>query len=110
MLSRPLLKLYRDILATHRRLPAAHRDLGDAYVKAEFRQHRSPSTSSVHLQQFERQWRDYLTTLRVTFTGGSSVERAEPLGRSLTADEIEALSEEQRAKLLESLERMPTQQ
>jgi|TARA_B100000524_G_scaffold141729_1_gene71117 hypothetical protein len=103
MLSRPLLKLYRDILAAHRRLPTAHRDLGDAYVKAEFRQHRAPSTGTSHLQQFERQWRDYLTTLRVSFGGGSGAEPVQPLGRALTGEEIQALSEDQRAKLLESL-------
>ena len=35
-----LVKLYRGILTAHRALPAKHRELGDAYVKEEFRKHR----------------------------------------------------------------------
>jgi hypothetical protein len=37
----PLLSLYRNILRAHQQLPQAHRELGDAYVRNEFRLHRN---------------------------------------------------------------------
>ena len=40
----PTLALYRSILRAHQRhLPDAHREIGDAYVKSEFRLHRGAS-------------------------------------------------------------------
>ena len=40
----PTLSLYRRILRAHQTvLPPAHRELGDAYVKEEFRLHRGAS-------------------------------------------------------------------
>lgn len=57
-------------------------------VKAEFRAHRHASED--FLQQFERQWRDYLTAIRRS-PGGA--------GRSLTGDEVSSMSEEQRDQL-----------
>ena len=56
--------------------------------QAEFRAHRNASDS--FLQQFERQWRDYLVAIRRS-PGGA--------GRSLTGDEVSAMTEEQRAQL-----------
>ena len=89
----PRLALYRSILRAHAKyLPPNARDLGDAYVKREFQLHRGASES--FLSQFERQWRDYLTTLRA----GAGNE--EPIGRELTADEVAALSDEQKVQLL----------
>ena len=95
----PTLALFRSILRAHQKyLPPTHRELGDSYVKAEFRLHRGASAN--FLTQFERQWRDYLTTLRV-----SSGAEGASLGREMTADEIAALSDEQKVKLLEIREK-----
>ena len=92
----PRLALYRDILRAHQKfLPANARELGDAYVKKEFIEHRTASPE--FLGQFERQWRDYLTVLRRD--DGASEDQL--IGRDLTADEIAALSDEQKVKLLE---------
>ena len=89
----PRLALYRDILRAHQRfLPADARQLGDAYVKAEFKLHKGASES--FLMQFERQWRDYLTTLKLSNADGA-------IGREMTAEEIATLSDEQKIKLLE---------
>ena len=88
----PRLALYRSILRAHQKyLPAAARELGDTYVRSEFVAHRDASTSFA--AQFERQWRDYLTQLRVTPEDG-------PVGREMTADEVGALSDEQKVQLL----------
>uniref|UniRef100_A0A7S3X4S6 Succinate dehydrogenase assembly factor 3 n=1 Tax=Strombidinopsis acuminata TaxID=141414 RepID=A0A7S3X4S6_9SPIT len=94
--TRPLLKLYRDIRVAHRSLPAAHRKLGDAYVRQEFRQHRAAAPE--FLSEFQRQWRDYLTQLR------RQASRGDVLGRSLSEEEIAALSDEQRHSLANALD------
>lgn len=94
--TRAVLKLYRDIRVAHRSLPPTHRKLGDAYVQQEFRQHRGARLE--FLAHFERQWRDYLTQLR------GQAARGDVLGRSLSNEEIEALSDEQRNSLATALE------
>jgi hypothetical protein len=54
--SRNHLSLYRQLLRAHaERLPAAQRELGDAYVKSEFRSHRDADAK--FLAAFESQWR-----------------------------------------------------
>ena len=46
----PRLALFRQILRAHERhLPAAHRELGDAYVREEFRAHRKASVRRARL-------------------------------------------------------------
>ena len=90
----PMLSLYRDILRAHQKyLPGDARELGDSYVKAEFRLHADASDS--FKVQFERTWRDYLTTLRV-----ADPDRPEAIGRDMTSDEMGSLSDEQKIQLL----------
>ncbi|NWU81095.1 SDHF3 factor, partial [Onychorhynchus coronatus] len=47
-------RLYRRILQLHRALPPALRDLGDRYVKEEFRRHRAAGPAEA--QRFLREW------------------------------------------------------
>ena len=61
-------------------------------MRAEFQLHRDASAD--FKVQFERQWRDYLTTLLVEHKDGN-------IGRELSSEEIAALSDEQKVKLLE---------
>lgn len=49
------LKLYREILRSHRMLPAAMRSLGDDYVKAEFKRHKAIENPA-HIVGFVSQW------------------------------------------------------
>ena len=60
-------------------------------MKKEFLDHRGASAE--FLSQFDRQWRDYLTTLKLTSDDGV-------LGRTMTAEEVAALSDEQKVQLL----------
>jgi len=88
----PTLALYRQILRAHTKLPVAHRELGDAYVREEFRAHRG--ASAAFLVEFERQWRDYLQqVLRPEM-------HDQGLGREMTAGEVAALNDEQKVQLL----------
>ena len=97
-LEHPRLALYRSIIRAHQHyLPADARQLGDAYVRSEFTLHRD--ASATFMVQFERQWRDYLTTLRAS-------DADAPLGREMTADEVAALSDEQKVQLRAYLERL----
>lgn len=49
------LKLYKEILRTHRCLPPAMRALGDDYVKAEFKRHKDIDNPA-HIVGFVSQW------------------------------------------------------
>lgn len=46
--------LYRRILLLHRALPPALRELGDRYVKEEFRKHKAAGPAEA--QRFLREW------------------------------------------------------
>jgi hypothetical protein len=59
---RPPLKLYRQILRLHRRLPPAMRALGDDYAKSEFRRHRAAEAQ--YLPAFFAEWTRYADVLR----------------------------------------------
>ncbi|NXA12434.1 SDHF3 factor, partial [Sapayoa aenigma] len=47
-------RLYRRILQLHRALPPALRDLGDRYVREEFRRHKAAGPAEA--QRFLREW------------------------------------------------------
>lgn len=49
------LKLYREILRSHRMLPPAMRAMGDDYVKAEFKRHKDIDNPA-HIVGFVSQW------------------------------------------------------
>ncbi|SCU98963.1 LAME_0G01244g1_1 [Lachancea meyersii CBS 8951] len=55
----PPLQLFRRILREHRNLPAAQRELGDQYVKNEFKLHKDTS-NPLHIVGFLASWQDYL--------------------------------------------------
>ncbi|RLW11457.1 hypothetical protein DV515_00001542 [Chloebia gouldiae] len=56
-------RLYRRILRLHRALPPALRDLGDRYVKEEFRRHRAAGPAEA--QRFLREWEAIAEILRI---------------------------------------------
>jgi Complex1_LYR-like len=58
--------LYRSILRAHSKyLSFEMKELGDAYVKSEFRQHKSV-TKKEHLDQFFSAWEQYLDQILMT--------------------------------------------
>jgi hypothetical protein len=85
------LALYRDVLRAHRALPAAMRSLGDAYVREEFRRHRSAKPQ--FLGGFFREWEAYVASLRA-----GPVLELQP-GRNLSPDVIATMSDDQQAQL-----------
>lgn len=102
------LSLYRALLRAHAtHLPLEMRQLGDAYVKAEFRQLKTVTKSS-HLEQFFNEWNSYLEQIRsagnarAAISGKNDANVAEKdlpfsLGRDLPMDV--QLTEEQLRQL-----------
>ena len=84
-------RLFRSILRAHRSLPPKQRQLGDAYVKAEFRAHRNAKPEFV--TGFVAQWQNYLDMLQ------SQVSVGQPVGAHLTSSEKQGLSDEQKQQL-----------
>ena len=83
--------LLRSILRLHRlRLPADQQALGDAYVKAEFKQHRNADPEFV--KKFMHEWTSYRDHLANSRNWPSA---------PLASDTIEQMSDEQRQQLEE---------
>ena len=60
------LNLYRSILKAHKKhLPTEMKQLGDAYVKSEFRLHKSVTETKI-LDQFYESWDEYLNHILKT--------------------------------------------
>lgn len=65
MASTRALSLYRSLLRAHKtHLPSEMRGLGDAYVKSEFRLHKSAEPEQV--QRFFTEWEKYLEQILMT--------------------------------------------
>ncbi|KAF3986832.1 hypothetical protein FT663_01569 [Candidozyma haemuli var. vulneris] len=90
----PPLKLYRSILRAHRtKLPAELRFLGDEYVKAEFKAHKS-TDNALHIVGFLTQWQDYLRSI----DGGTWQEG------KMTQSDLDKMSPEQVSQLYELMQ------
>ncbi|EPQ53983.1 ACN9-domain-containing protein [Gloeophyllum trabeum ATCC 11539] len=90
----PPIPLYRRLLRAHRALPLEMRSLGDDYVKAEFRRHRSV-TNPVHIIGFLSQWKIYLDELP------SGTDAQNFSGKKLDPQLMEKMSAEQLGQLYE---------
>ncbi|KAK1754920.1 hypothetical protein QBC47DRAFT_382175 [Echria macrotheca] len=87
----PPIPLYRRLLRAHRKfLPAELRVLGDEYVKAEFRAHRTVE-NPVHLIGFLTEWQLY----------AQKIEGDAWIGEKLDEGKIAKLSDEQLGQLYE---------
>lgn len=86
----PPLALYRRILRAHKLLPAAQKELGDLYVKDEFKAHKS-TDNPLYIVGFLTSWQDYLHMI----SSGSWSEG------SLTGDQLAKLGPDQVNQLYE---------
>jgi hypothetical protein len=94
-MTRNFLVLYRSILKAHvRSLPVNLKDLGDSYVKTEFRLHKNVQSQKERDQFFEA-WEGYLKDLNL---------RGSQVGRDLKHTELLSLNEDQKKKLIEMKE------
>lgn len=96
---RAILLLYRDILRLHRaKLPGPMREVGDKYVKSEFRRHKEaqPPPTDGQWAEFNTQWSAYIDMMR----GTADL----PGGRAIDEGILGSMSAEQQARL-QDLER-----
>lgn len=90
----PPLKLYKAILRAHaHKLPAELRALGDQYLKAEFKAHKSID-NPLHIVGFLTQWQDYLKGI----DGGDWIDR------KLSQEDLDKMTPEQVGQLYELME------
>lgn len=100
------LSLYRGILRAHRKLPAEMRQLGDAYVRSEFKLHK-PVTNEAQLGAFYSAWDQYVDHLRMSARRKESIdagaldekEGAQELGFGQHLEMDLELSDEQKEQL-----------
>ena len=104
--------MYGRILRLHRaKLPLPLRDMGDQYVREEFRQmwNLKDADRKRHYPEFTSQWQNYARTLSLSEEGGrpagegAAVDALGSLGSSTSGDlseeSLEGLSDEQREQL-----------
>ena len=89
-----MVRVLRQILRLHRKMPPAMRQLGDRYAMKEFRDHAKVRDAAV-LQQFEAAWIAYLDEMRRQV----GVDPA-AVGAELDPGLVDKMSEEQRLKLV----------
>ena len=88
------LTLYRSILRQHRlKLPLMMRDIGDKYVRNEFKLHKNVNKLE-NLNQFFTAWDGYLSGL-------NRKAYDQRIGNHLRVNDVKALSPEQMHKLQE---------
>mmetsp|Transcript_7451 Transcript_7451/g.8565 ORF Transcript_7451/g.8565 Transcript_7451/m.8565 type:complete len:109 (-) Transcript_7451:1322-1648(-) len=84
--------LYRRLLRLHRqKLPFHMRQMGDSYIKKEFRDHQDAKPEFVG--PFIREWTKYADTLE------SQANNGEKFGQDLDEETKSKLSEEQRLQI-----------
>jgi hypothetical protein len=93
----PIISLYREVLKLHReRMPLPLRDLGDSYVRSEFRSHLRGKTSESQWSQFVREWKSYVSALR-------GEDHQTPTNAAVSAELVsgvfDSVSEDQRKRL-----------
>lgn len=88
------ISLYRSILKAHgSKLPADLRQLGNAYVRNEFKLHKTV-THEQRLADFYQSWDEYLQMMAKQTPRGK-------VGREMRENERKYLSDEQKDKLVE---------
>lgn len=90
----PPLQLYKAILRAHAyKLPGELRPLGDQYVKAEFKAHKSID-NPLHIVGFLTQWQDYL----------KGIDGGDWVNGKLSQEDLDKMSPEQIGQLYELME------
>eukprot|EP01025_Chloroclados_australasicus_P034016 TRINITY_DN3483_c1_g1_i10.p3 TRINITY_DN3483_c1_g1~~TRINITY_DN3483_c1_g1_i10.p3 ORF type:complete len:116 (-),score=9.50 TRINITY_DN3483_c1_g1_i10:433-780(-) len=90
-----LVHLYRNIMKLHKsQLPPPMRELGDKYVKSEFKAHWTAKTTDSQWIQFHTEWDRYYAMLK------GQGDLADQSG-DLAPDLIDDMSHEQKLKLAE---------
>ncbi|XP_042745206.1 succinate dehydrogenase assembly factor 3, mitochondrial [Lagopus muta] len=95
--------LYRRILLLHRALPPALRELGDRYVKEEFKKHKAAGPAEA--RRFLREWENYAALIwqQINDDKQSSRKKA-AFGIQLTEEKLNDFRDEQIGQLKELMD------
>ncbi|XP_015709134.1 succinate dehydrogenase assembly factor 3, mitochondrial [Coturnix japonica] len=95
--------LYRRILLLHRALPPALRELGDRYVKEEFRKHKAAGPAEA--QRFLREWENYAELIWQQINEDKQSSRKKTVfGIQLTEEKLNDFRDEQIGQLKELMD------
>ncbi|NXW74362.1 SDHF3 factor, partial [Hirundo rustica] len=94
-------RLYRRLLRLHRSLPPALRDLGDRYVKEEFRRHKAAEPAEA--QRFLREWEATVIQQQINEDKQNLREKA-VYGIQLTEEKLNDFRDEQIGQLKELMD------
>ncbi|XP_052864963.1 succinate dehydrogenase assembly factor 3, mitochondrial [Anopheles cruzii] len=92
--------LYKSILRMHRGLPEALQDLGNKYVKEEFKRHKNCSV--VESQLFINEWAEYALILAEQL--GLRGKPVGMIGANLSEKQLQFFRDEQLSQLYELLQ------
>lgn len=87
----PPLQLYRNILRIHRKMPVELRQIGDPYVKSEFKLHKT-TENPMHIVGFLSEWQKYAQDLSAQSGAGWQ-------GAKIDKTKIDKMSDEQLTQL-----------
>ncbi|VDM20879.1 unnamed protein product [Hydatigera taeniaeformis] len=96
--------LYKMLLRTHKALPPELRELGDRYVREEFKRHKN--CDSIYIGPFMMEWTRYLVDLNKQIRSAMKVEGEEGseyvpgFGAHLKEGDLDMFSEHQLKQLL----------
>lgn len=93
--------LYKRLLRLHRRLPGDLRDLGDQYVKDEFR--KSKAAGAAETARFMEEWQAYADVLQIQIKEREITQKVR-YGANLTTNELQRFNEDQIGQLYELMQ------
>ncbi|XP_049532460.1 succinate dehydrogenase assembly factor 3, mitochondrial [Anopheles darlingi] len=93
--------LYKTILRLHRGLPAALQEMGDGYVKDEFKRHKN--CSPLESEHFIKEWAGYALSLAEQLGLKGKPLPVGMIGENLTEAQLEHFRDEQLSQLYELL-------
>uniref|UniRef100_A0A8W7Q4X1 Succinate dehydrogenase assembly factor 3 n=1 Tax=Anopheles coluzzii TaxID=1518534 RepID=A0A8W7Q4X1_ANOCL len=94
--------LYKTILRMHRGLPVALQELGNNYVKEEFKRHKN--CSPMESQKFMSEWAGYAINLAEQLGLRGKPGTIGMIGEDLTENQLNHFRDEQIAQLYELLQ------
>lgn len=94
-----VLGLYKRILRLHESLPVTLKEVGDTYVKSEFKLHKTSSPEIA--RHFLHQWKVYADQLDEQFKEQESSGDSSSIGSNLPVESLDELSDDQVVQLHE---------
>lgn len=92
-----VLRLYKSILKQHKSLPLGLQELGNRYVREEFKLHKDLPPNGDEARKFLLNWKDYKKTLQDQLKLGFDQQPA--IGRDLNENELRVLDQDQKKQL-----------